>query len=123
MDKVFDCYIERADDRAVVVARGEIDLQTAPEMQSCIEEAIKSYPVVVVDMSAVDFMDSTALSVLIQARSQLDAGTTLSLAAPSTAVQRILDVTGASDYFDIYTTREAAGTSSGPSPGGAREGG
>jgi anti-sigma B factor antagonist len=108
LDRVFKCYIEWEAEHAVVVPRGEIDLQSAPEMQSCIEEAVSAVPLVILDMSGIEFMDSTALSVLIQARSRLENGHSMRLAAPSAAVKRILEVTGAGDYFEVYPTREAA---------------
>ncbi|WP_165874288.1 STAS domain-containing protein [Rubrobacter taiwanensis] len=108
MDRVFRCYVEREAGHAAVVPQGEVDLQTAPEMQACIEEAFEASPVVILDMSGIEFMDSTALSVLIRARSQLGSGLSLRLAAPSKAARRILEVTGAADYFDIYPSREEA---------------
>ena len=60
-------------------------------------------------MSGVAFMDSTALSALVGSKDSLQAqGTSLRLAAPSQAVERIFSVTGFRDYFDIFPSREAA---------------
>ena len=64
---------------------------------------------IIVDMGAVAFMDSTALSSLMRSKDTLDQkGVSLRLAAPSSAVERIFSVTGFSDYFEIFPSREAA---------------
>jgi anti-sigma B factor antagonist len=101
---------EHAEAYSVVAVRGEVDLHTAPKFQSAIERAGRpDGTTVVVDMSGVAFMDSTALSALVRAKdSLLEQGTSLRLAAPSRAVQRIFSVTGFEDYFDIFPSREAA---------------
>ena len=89
--------------------RGEIDLHTAPKVQSAIERAAKTNGAVVVDMSGVAFMDSTALSALVRSKDSLqEQETSLRLAAPSKAVERIFSVTGFRDYFNIFPSREAA---------------
>ena len=86
-----------------------MDLHTAPTFQHAIERAAGDVDAVVVDMGDVAFMDSTALSSLMRSKDTLDQkGVSLRLAAPSAAVERILSVTGFSDYFEIFPSREAA---------------
>ncbi len=86
-----------------------MDLHTAPTFQSAIERAANEVGTVVVDMGGVAFMDSTALSSLMRSKDTLDQkGVSLRLAGPSAAVERIFSVTGFSDYFDIFPSREAA---------------
>lgn len=102
---------EHADAYSVVSVRGEMDLHTSPKVQGAIERASESNGVgaVVVDMSGVAFMDSTALSALVRSKDSLqERGTSLRLAAPSQAVERIFSVTGFQDYFEIFPSREAA---------------
>jgi len=91
--------------------RGEVDLHTAPKVQDAIERAAQTERVraVVVDVGGVAFMDSTALSALVRSKESLEKlEVSLRLAAPSKAVERIFSVTGFEDYFDIFSTREAA---------------
>jgi anti-sigma B factor antagonist len=89
--------------------RGEIDLHTAPKVQYAIERAAQTNGAVIVDMSGVAFMDSTALSALVGCKDSLqEQGILLRLAAPSDAVERIFSITGFRDYFDIFPSREAA---------------
>ena len=88
-----------------------MDLHTAPKVEYAIERAIENKDVgaVVVDLSEVTFMDSTALSALMRSKDTLgQKGTSLRLAAPSKAVERIFSVTGFQDYFEIFPSREAA---------------
>ena len=100
---------ERDDTYSVVAVRGEVDLHTAPKVQYAIERAAQTDGAVIVDMSGVAFMDSTALSALVRCNDSLHrTGTSLRLAAPSTAVERIFSVTGFRDYFDVFPSREAA---------------
>jgi anti-sigma B factor antagonist len=100
---------EHADAYSIVAVRGEVDLHTAPKVQYAIERGSEGVEAVVVDMAGVAFMDSTALSTLMRAKETLEkGGTSLRLTAPSAAVQRIFDVTGFGDYFEIYPSREDA---------------
>lgn len=100
---------EHADAYSIVAVRGEVDLHTAPKVQYAIERGAEGVEAVVVDMADVAFMDSTALSTLMRAKETLEKdGTSLRLTTPSGAVQRIFDVTGFGDYFEIYASREAA---------------
>ncbi len=100
---------ERAGGYSVVAVHGEVDLHTAPKVEYAIERGAEGVEAVVVDMSGIAFMDSTALSTFMRAKGALeDRGTSLRLTAPSRAVERIFAVTGFGDYFDIYPSREAA---------------
>ena len=100
---------EHADAYSIVAVHGEVDLHTAPKVQYAIERGSEGVETVVVDMAGVAFMDSTALSTLMRAKETLEkVGTSLRLTAPSAAVQRIFDVTGFGDYFEIYPSREDA---------------
>jgi anti-anti-sigma factor len=88
-----------------------MDLHTAPRFQYAMERAVENGGVgaVVVDLGDVAFMDSTALSSLMRSKDALDQkGASLRLAAPSAAVERIFSITGFSDYFEIFPSREAA---------------
>ena len=95
----------------MVAIRGEMDLHTSPKVQGAIERASENNGVeaVVVDMSGIAFMDSTALSALVRSKDTLGKrSVALRLAAPSDAVARIFSVTGFHDFFDVFDSREAA---------------
>lgn len=106
----FDVSIEEhAEAHSVIAVKGEVDLHTAPKVEYAIERAAENEGVVVVDMSSITFIDSTALSMLARAKRSLEErGVPFRIAEPSGAVERIFSVTGFRDYFDIFATREEA---------------
>ena len=84
-------------DRVVVALSGEIDLYTAPRLQSRLASELNvDHPVrLVVNMSGVDFCDSTGMNVLLAAqRMAREHGGNVELSAPRPAVRKILQVTG-----------------------------
>ncbi len=100
---------ERADAYSVIVVYGEVDLHTAPKVQYAIERGSEGVEAVILDVTEIAFMDSTALYTLMRARELLEKkGASLRLTTPSKAVERIFAVTGFGDYFDIYPSRESA---------------
>jgi anti-sigma B factor antagonist len=91
-------------DRVVVALSGEIDLYTAPRLQSQLASQLNvDHPVrLVVDMSGVDFCDSTGMNVLLAAlRRARERGGDLVLAGPRPAVRKILQVTGLESVFTV----------------------
>lgn len=82
---------------------GEIDLYTAPRLQSELMNALGGGPVrLVVDMSGVDFCDSTGINVLLAAhRHARERGGELQLAGPGSATRKVLQVTGLESVFTV----------------------
>ncbi len=83
---------------------GEIDLYTVPRLQRELASVLgSSEPVrLVVDLSGVDFCDSTGVNVLLAAHRQArEKGGDLELAAPRPAVRKILQVTGLETVFTV----------------------
>ncbi len=80
----------------LVEAAGDLDLTSAPALSTSLEAAEASdAPSVVLDMTGVTFLDSSAINVVLRHRSRLlDLGRTLELRAPVPAVRRVLEVTG-----------------------------
>lgn len=113
----FDVSIdEHAEVYSIIVVRGEVDLHTAPKVQYAIERASESgasesgaSDAVILDMSGISFMDSTALSMFARCKDSLGGrGVSLRFVSPSRAVERIFSVTGFREYFEVFPTREAA---------------
>lgn len=90
---------------------GEIDLYTAPRLHSRLVAVLAGdEPVyLVIDMSGVDFCDSTGMNVLLAAHRRVrELDGRLELAAPRPAVTKILQVTGLETVFTV--TEDAGGT-------------
>jgi anti-sigma B factor antagonist len=101
------------DDHVNVTVSGEIDLYTAPRLHSGLSAVIaKADPEsrVTVDMSRVDFCDSTGMNVLLTSLRQAnERGIGFELAAPRPAVKKILQVTGLDSVFTIRSESAPAG--------------
>lgn len=83
-----------------VAIAGEIDAHTAPAVAAALAAA--EHDPLIVDLSAVDFVDSSGLRVLLEAhQARKAAGNSLVLAQPSPAVQRVLDVAGVDGYLTV----------------------
>ena len=100
--------IDRRDDAVVVALAGELDLYNAEEIRGVLAEAIASGPrCVVVDLADVEFIDSTALGVLIEARAELG-NNSFRLAAPQLGTRRTLQVSGLDRRLAVHDTVDGA---------------
>ena len=97
--------IDRRNGAAIVRLGGELDLYNAPEVREALANASSESPErVVVDLSEVDFIDSTALGVLIEARSKLPNKNAFLLAAPRLETRRALEISGLHRHFAVHET-------------------
>ena len=84
----------------VVTVAGDVDLAAADTLWGVLDEYVRPGVAVVVDCSKVAFLDSMGLRTLIRAQQKADAsGARLTLAAPSEAVLRVLQLAGVADLF------------------------
>ncbi len=102
------------DDHTIVTICGEIDLYTAPRLHSELAGLLADdMPArVVIDMSGVEFCDSTGMNVLLSClRRARERGGELEIAAPKPAVRKILQVTGLDSVFTLVGDAELRGLS------------
>jgi anti-sigma B factor antagonist len=110
--------IDRADqeDTPVVALRGELDVDGVSEVREALLAAIgDGGRRVVVDLEALDFIDSAGLGVLVGGlkRARTNDGD-LALVCTSRNVLKVLELTGLTRVFAIHDSREAA--VAGPTP-------
>ncbi|GIF01264.1 STAS domain-containing protein [Paractinoplanes rishiriensis] len=85
----------------VVRLHGEVDLEVAADLQSCLLSGVERADIVV-DLAGVSLLDCSCLGVLIKALSQgRPRGHRVTLAAPAPAVRRMLSATGADTALPI----------------------
>jgi anti-anti-sigma factor len=97
--------VEKRDGAIVVSLAGELDLYNAEDVRAALlESCADEPPVVVLDLGAVTFIDSTALGVLIEARSRLADGDGFRLASPGLETRRALEVSGLDKHFAVFDT-------------------
>jgi anti-sigma B factor antagonist len=95
--------VEKRDGATIVSLAGELDLYNAEDVRAALLEACADEPnVLVVDLAEVTFIDSTALGVLIEARSRLADRNGFRLAAPGLETRRALEVSGLDRHFSVF---------------------
>lgn len=93
------------------IAKGQIDFANASFMQSDISAARQrlSSSALILDMSGVDFMDSSGLRVILHLDEQLRSeGGALVLLGASEAVRSIIFITGLQQHLTVADTLQAA---------------
>jgi anti-sigma B factor antagonist len=100
----------RGEQGSVIGLRGEIDVYTAPLLRQKIVDVVDEGAVnLVIDMSSVDFLDSTGLGVLVQGLRRVKMrGGSLSLVITQDKIRKIFDITGLNQAFPIFTTQAEA---------------
>ena len=101
--------IERHATGTVVHLVGELDLYNAAEVREVLLDVCAEQPGrLVIDLAEVDFVDSTALGVLIEARSTLENRQSFLLAAPGRETHRALTISGLDRHLAVHESVEAA---------------
>ena len=105
--------VARDDGSIVVSLAGELDLYNAQTVREALLGACEEHPErLIVDLSEVKFIDSTALGVLIEARSRMENRRGFILAAPGLETRRALEISGLDRHFSVHDTVDAAKTAS-----------
>jgi anti-sigma B factor antagonist len=93
-----------------VAVHGEVDIGTAEALELAIDDAIRgSDGAFIIDLSDVDFLDSSGLHVLLRARSLLAReDRALAVVCPPGHIRRVLELSGTADLFFMYGSREEA---------------
>ncbi|MCX4820948.1 STAS domain-containing protein [Streptomyces sp. NBC_01142] len=97
-------------DTAILTIGGELDIDTATLLHHHMaNQFLHGRRHVVLDLSALQFMDSSGLNVLIKAgREARNTDGDLHLAAPAPAVRRLFEITGLSVATPIHPNVEEA---------------
>ena len=95
---------------SVVSARGEVDVFSAPGLDTELDALIAAgNPRLVVDLSEVAFLDSTGLGVLVKAlKHAREAGGWLHLVITSDRIRKIFEITGLDASIPIFDTAQDA---------------
>ncbi len=81
--------------------------ENKPDLELLIERSRRS--LLVVDLSGVDFMDSSGVGLLIGLRRLcLEHDKTMSLANPSPSIKKLLEMLRLTDFFAVHTTASPA---------------
>jgi anti-sigma B factor antagonist len=101
--------IARNDESVVVALAGELDLYNAHVVRDVLLECCSEEPArLVVDLSEVKFIDSTALGVLIEARTRMQNRRAFLLASPGLETKRALEISGLDRHFTVHDSLDDA---------------
>ena len=98
-------------DTWVITADGEIDIETTPPLREHLQTALQLQPPwpVVLDLTGVSFLDSTALTVLVEAqRRATRGGRGFCVVASQRSVRRMLEVTNLDRVLTVYPDLDSA---------------
>jgi anti-sigma B factor antagonist len=104
--------VERTSDEGVelVSVEGELDIATAPRLISVLNQAVQeALRSLVVDLSDVDFMDSTGLALLINAHRRLARRSKgFAVVCPPGPLWRVFEVTDMVETLQVVPDRDSA---------------
>ena len=104
-----DIQERRVGDISVVAVSGTVDMITAPKLEAAIGSAATSEPsAIVVDFTAVEFLASAGMGVLVATHGDLAPAVKLVVGADGPATSRPLKLVGSADVVDLYGTLDEA---------------
>ncbi len=94
------------DDSVVVTVRGRLGIDSATVLSTTLDQVLdRPHPRVVVDVSGVEFCDSTGLGAFVTGNRRANAaGGWVRLAAPGAEMSRALDTAGTAALIAVYPT-------------------
>jgi anti-sigma B factor antagonist len=99
----------------VFTVRGELDMNTAPELDRSLERALASGDAsVMLDLSKCEFIDSTGIALIVRAWQRLDRDAggegqgRFILCCINHQVRRLLKITGVESSISMHEQRDAA---------------
>lgn len=92
--------------------RGELDMNTAPELEQKLDAALsESATSIVLDLCECEFIDSTGIALIVRAWQRLEGGEgqgRLVLCSHNHQVRRLLKITGVESSISMHERRDAA---------------
>ena len=93
----------------VVELSGDIDVETSRTLRAhIVDRVVTPSSQIVVDLTAVDFMDSSGLGALVSGWQLTREGGDFRIAGANPIVRRVLSITGMEDVFALYETVDDA---------------
>ena len=95
--------INRKKDGAVLTlaVEGRLDTITAPELEAALREDLDGVEELIFDFSALEYISSAGLRVLLSAQKQMNGQGTMKVTGVGEVIMEIFEVTGFSDILTI----------------------
>jgi anti-sigma B factor antagonist len=107
---LFSIDVSERDGCTVLAVTGEVDVATAPQLrQEAVRVAAAGEIQLVIDLSGVDFLDSTGLGVIVGVLKRVRThGGDLAIAGAEDHVRKVFEITRISDVVSMYATADEA---------------
>jgi anti-anti-sigma factor len=94
---------------SIVSLAGELDLSTIPRVESQLLNQLRTQSAVIVDLTRLNFIDSSGIGLLIQAFRTVDNGRRMhTVVAPVSQVDRVFKLAGIDRALPVYFDRREA---------------
>ncbi len=109
-EPLFDIRSTKSAGALVVEVAGEVDMATAPQLKQALNAALSGTRRVVVDLSNVTFLDSTALNALVQGQRELaEREIAFAIVSPKDQVVRsVFEITRLTESLRVVDSLDAA---------------
>ncbi len=99
-------YDVRSEGETTIVAlSGEVDLDNSPQVRAVLLESVREKREILVEMSAVSYIDSSGIASLVEAYQSARRGSTgFALVAVSDAAMRVLELARLDQVFRIHAS-------------------
>jgi anti-sigma B factor antagonist len=103
VDPGFGVEVTAAAGATIVRVTGDVDLATSPRLKEALDEAIATgADTVRLEMGQVTFLDSSGISVLVDAQQRLQEGSAkLVLHGVGDHIKRVLEISGLGSFFEL----------------------
>jgi anti-sigma B factor antagonist len=105
------CVIDErlSGDIAIVAVNGTVDSLTAPQLESALARARTNSPrAIIVDLSAVEFLASVGMGLLVATQGELNPGIGFAVVADGPATSRPMKLIGITEIVTVAATLDAA---------------
>lgn len=104
-----DHTVHIEEDRHIVTFCGDVDLENSPTARKVLLEVVGQAQNILVDLTAVTYMDSSGIASLVEAYQQAKKnGVSFSLVSVSSAVLRVINMARLDKVFTIHENLESA---------------
>ena len=105
----FDVVVTAEAFGTLIAVTGEVDIATSPRLRTVLADRPRTEGLLLLDLTAVTFMDSSGLSAVLNLqRDTTAAGERLAVVCPPGPARLLLEVTGVDTELPLFATRDAA---------------
>jgi anti-anti-sigma factor len=97
----FATDVRRLDGTVEIAIRGDVDLASAPRLWATLERTVSTGDRLVLDVSNVEFMDSSGLGVLVRAHRLVGGGEGLVIRRPTRQALRLFEAAGLDSMLTV----------------------